>query len=177
VTNPNGPDLIDCREFSAAIASQLDQDLELARVTDLPVLISGSPDASRAIACELDRQSRSPKGAVEVVDCREVGAVRTLRCLVRPEDGRADAGVRARILLLQEVQALDPADQAELEREIEEIQSRRTRPIRLLASSSAPLFDRVVDQLFSERLFYRLNLIHVVVPPNHRFAGEPGAVR
>ena len=158
------------------LTSQLEYDLELATTTDLPVLISGSPSASRAIACELDRKSRSPKGTVEVVDCREGGALNALHALVQPAEGRSEMRQRARILLLEEVHALDPGDQALLEREIEDIRSCPGCPVRILASSSTPLFDRVVDQLFSERLFYRLNLIHVVVPTGgHRFGGEEGA--
>jgi DNA-binding NtrC family response regulator len=49
---------------------------------------------------------------------------------------------------------------------------RPVRPLRIVASSSARLFDRVVDQLFSERLYYRLNVIHVVVPPSRLIAEE-----
>jgi Sigma-54 interaction domain len=161
----------DCLRVDGAEISQMAWDLRLATVTDLPVLISGTPAASREIACELDRQSCSPKGAVAVVDCRERGALGALHSLahdtIDPEDAAA-----VRILLLQEVHALDPADQALLEKEIEELRMRPIRPLRIVASSSARLFDRVVDQLFSERLYYRLNLIHVVVPPGRMITEE-----
>ena len=172
MTNPDESDRIDQRNADDVIASELTRDLELATETDLPVLISGSPSASRAFARELYRKCRAPKGSVEVVDCREGAALSTLHDLMRPADGVADARARARILLLEEVHALGPTDQALLEQEIEDMRTRPACPVRILASSSAPLFDRVVDQLFSERLFYRLNLIHVVVPAGHRFAGE-----
>jgi len=146
-------------------ASHLASDLRLAAVTDLPVLLSGSPAACRKIAWELDRRNRDPRGAVEVVDCRQAGALGALQGVTRREASHADTE-RASILLLQEVHALNPTDQALLEKEIEEIRMRPNRAVRILASSSAPLFDRVVDQLFSERLYYRLNVIHVVVPPD-----------
>ena len=137
-------------------------DLRLAAVTDLPVLLSGSPQACRELALELDRRSSGPRRAVEVVDCREAGAVAALTGLVRRE---AHEGTQASVLL-QEVHALDLADQALLEKEIEEVRTHPRHPVRILASSSAPLFERVMDQLFSERLFYRLNMIHVVVGSN-----------
>jgi transcriptional regulator of acetoin/glycerol metabolism len=151
--------------------AQMARDLRLATVTDLPVLISGTPAASREIACELDRQSRSPKGAVAVVDCRERGALGALQSLTHDPIDPDDAAA-VRILLLQEVHALDPVDQALLEKEIEELRMRPGRPLRILASSSAPLFDRVVDQLFSERLYYRLNVIHLIVPPRRLISEE-----
>ena len=40
--------------------------------------------------------------------------------------------------------------------------ARRNSGLRIMASSSAPLFDRVRDGLFDERLYYRLNVIHMV---------------
>jgi hypothetical protein len=144
--------------------SHLKRDLQLVAVTDLPVLISGSPAASREIACELDRQVGTHRGTVQVVDCRQEGA---LRALTRLTDGGMDTQPpRSRILLLQEVHALQPGDQILLEREIERMRLGPRPVVRILASSSVQLFDRVVDHLFSERLYYRLNVIHVVVPPD-----------
>ena len=153
-------------DWTLAGASHLASDLRLAAVTDMPVLLSGSPSACRKIAWELDRRSRDPRGAVEVVDCRQAGALGAFRGLTRREASLADAR-RAPILLLQEVHALNPMDQALLEKEIEEVRMRPNHTVRILASSSAQLFDRVVDQLFSERLYYRLNVIHVIVPPDN----------
>jgi transcriptional regulator of acetoin/glycerol metabolism len=153
-------------DWTLAGASHLASDLRLAAVTDMPVLLSGSPAACRKIAWELDRRSRDPRGAVEVVDCRQAGALGTLQGLTRRQASVADAE-RASILLLQEVHALNPTDQALLEKELEEVRMRPNRTVRILASSSAQLFDRVVDQLFSERLYYRLNVIHVIVPPDN----------
>ena len=55
-----------------------------------------------------------------------------------------------------------------LTRKLEEIGRPTFGVRRILASSSVPLFDRVVDQLFSEPLYYRLNVIHIVISPNQR---------
>jgi DNA-binding NtrC family response regulator len=149
-------------DWTGAAAAHMATDLRLAAVTDLPVLLSGTPAECQEIARELDRWSGGPRRAVEVVDCRLAGAVAALTGLVRRE--AEHQGTQASVLL-QEVHALDLADQALLEKEIEEVRTHPHHPIRILASSSAPLFERVMDQLFSERLFYRLNMIHVVVTP------------
>ena len=67
------------------------------------------------------------------------------------------------ILLLQEVHALNLHEQAQFERRLAEWRvCRRNSGLRIMASSSAPLFDRVRDGLFDERLYYRLNVIHMV---------------
>jgi DNA-binding NtrC family response regulator len=67
------------------------------------------------------------------------------------------------ILLLQEVHVLNRTEQAQFERRLAEWRlSRRSSRVRVMASSSAPLFDRVKEGSFDERLYYRLNVIHVV---------------
>ena len=162
--------LVECSKPASDVPAA-DDDLQLAANVDVPVLISGPPTASRNIACELDRRSQSPAGSVEVVDCRKRGALAALR--LRTTKKRCDAA-RARILLLEEVHALSPVDQAVLARQLEAQQARSAAPVRILASSSVPLFERVVDQLFNERLFYRLNVIHIVVPLG-RGSADPAA--
>jgi DNA-binding NtrC family response regulator len=143
--------------------SPMERDLRLAAVTDLPVLISGPPRASREIASRLDRRTGETRRTVEVVDCRQEGALRALSRLTGVVPDAEPS--RGRILLLQEVHALTMTDQILLEREIERMRLGPNPVVRILASSSVELFDRVVDHLFSERLYYRLNIIHLVVPP------------
>jgi transcriptional regulator of aromatic amino acid metabolism len=144
---------------SAALAPE--EDISLAARVDVPVLISGPAAACQELACELDRRSTSPVGTVEVIDCRSENALRGLA----PEEERS-APSDARILLLQEVHALSPDDQLRLTRELDPEGRATWAGKRILASSSVPLFDRVVDQLFDENLFYRLNVIHIVVYPD-----------
>lgn len=137
-----------------------EEDISLAALLDVPVLITGPAADCRELACELDRRSPSPVGAVEVIDCRTEDALKALG--PQEETVRSDA----KILLLQDVQALSPIDQLRLTRELDQI-GRATLPgRRILASSSVPLFDRVIDQLFDENLYYRLNVIHIVIRPN-----------
>ena len=138
-----------------------EEDISLAALLDVPVLITGPEADCRELACELDRRSTSPVGAVEVIDCRTENALKALGS----EEEKAVQN-DAKILLLQEVHALSPDDQLRLTRELDHA-GRRTcgGGRRILASSSVPLFDRVIDQLFDENLFYRLNVIHIVIHP------------
>jgi DNA-binding NtrC family response regulator len=139
-----------------------EEDISLAALLDVPVLITGPEADCRELACELDRRSTSPVGAVEVIDCRTENALKALES----EEEKAVQN-DAKILLLQEVHALSPDDQLRLTRELDHV-GRTTcgGGRRILASSSVPLFDRVIDQLFDENLFYRLNVIHIVIHPN-----------
>jgi transcriptional regulator of aromatic amino acid metabolism len=143
---------------SGMLASE--EDISLAALVDVPVLITGPAAACRELACELDRRSTSPVGAVEVIDCLRENA---LGALEPEKDTTSNA---AKILLLQEVHALSPRDQLRLARELDHLGRATSVGKRILASSSIPLFDRVVDQLFDEDLYYRLNVIHIVIHPN-----------
>lgn len=135
----------------------IEEDINLAALVDVPVLITGPAADCRELACELDRRSTSPAGEVEVIDCRIQNPLTALEQVLSNNP---------KILLLQEVQALSPDDQLRLTRELDEIGRPTTKSRRILASSSIPLFDRVVDQLFNEHLYYRLNVIHIVIPGN-----------
>jgi transcriptional regulator of acetoin/glycerol metabolism len=143
----------------AALAPE--EDISLAALVDVPVLITGPAAACRELACELDRRSASPVGAVEVIDCQAENALGALE----PEQESPEPD-EAKILLLQEVHALSPGDQLRLTRQLEHLSQTACSGRRILASSSISLFDRVVDQLFNEDLYYRLNVIHIVIHPN-----------
>lgn len=148
-------------EAQPAIASAVtavQPDIELAAASLMPLLISADPVASRAIAVELDRYATSGRGDVDVVDCRQAGVL----------GARLPAGRRAghSVLLLQEVHALSRDDQTLLEQQLEsELLQPPASRIRVVSSSSASLYDQVLEARFPERLYYLLNMIHIVVPP------------
>ena len=128
----------------------------------MPVLITGGPEQGREIACAIDRHSRTPNGSVDVIDCRRFGALRMV--MSHAARHAANGSVRASILLLQEVHALNLDEQAEFEHRLVELRiSRRNSGLRIMASSSAPLFERVQDGSFDERLYYRLNVIQMAI--------------
>ena len=66
-------------------------------------------------------------------------------------------------LLLREVHALGEAEQAEIARVVGGPDSPRVNTPRIISTSSVSLFDRVRKGAFDERLFYRLNVMHIVV--------------
>jgi transcriptional regulator of acetoin/glycerol metabolism len=143
------------------VPPQLLEEIRAAARSHVPVLITGAPRDSQEIACAIDRQSRSPRGAVEVVDCRQDGALS--RVMHYAATGQR-AERPAAILLLQEVQALSPGDQARVDGSLAALRTGAPADrVRIMASSSAPLFDLVQGGAFDERLFYRLNVIHMVV--------------
>ena len=150
----------DCDGDGPLVPHRLEEDIGCAARSDVPVLITAHPDEGREIACAIDRRSPSPGGTVEVVDCRQRGALRRSLMLA----GRSTQNPRASILLLQEVHALTPHEQAEVDSRLAELRTiQRNTPFRIMASSSAPLFERVREGAFDERLYYRLAVIHLVV--------------
>lgn len=152
----------DCHGNGLRIPPGLEEDIGCAARSHVPVLITGDPDEGREIACAIDRRSPAPKGRVEVVDCRQNGAFGRVMAST-PGTAGASNGHRSSILLLQEVHALSLEEQAEFEDRLEELRVSRRNGVRIIASSSAPLFERVLEGSFDERLYYRLNVIHMVV--------------
>jgi DNA-binding NtrC family response regulator len=152
----------ECQPDDAHVAPQLEEDIRCAARSGVPVLITGHPDAGREIACAIDRRSAAPRGAVEVVDCRKRGAV-THAMAYAPRERAPDARSGS-ILLLQEIHALSPNEQEQIDCRLAELRSSEPESaVRIIASSSAPLFDRVLEGSFDERLYYRLAVIHMVV--------------
>jgi transcriptional regulator of acetoin/glycerol metabolism len=151
------------KDLSGQVPVSLADDIGCAARSDVPVLITGGPDQSREIAFAIDRRSHATNGSVDVIDCRSLGAL--ARVISHPSwSSAANGATHDSILLLQEVHALNLHEQALFEHRLAEWRvSRRNSGLRIMASSSAPLFDRVRDGLFDERLYYRLNVIHMVV--------------
>ncbi len=145
--------------------SAWDADMEVAATRSVPVLISAGPAESQEIASQLSRRSRSPWPVLKVVDCRQADAAGALQAL-----GQRTRSDPPEVLLLQEVYALSRADQVILERGLEEtlLHAEPSSPVRVLASSSVPLFDRVVRLAFRRRLYYMLNMIHLELPAGVR---------
>ena len=164
MTGDDDPGLMEaeCQEESLQVPGDLALEIGCAARTDVPVLITGRPEEVREIACAIDRFSARPKGTVEVVDCRERGALGRVLAFT-PRDPSQSHGERASIVLLQEVHALSPNEQAQFEHRLAETRASPRPAVRFIASSSTPLFERVLEGSFDERLYYRLNVIHMIV--------------
>ena len=160
--NDNGVLEQECGNEDPNLAPRLDEEIGCAARSHVPVLITGAPEEGREIACAIDRRSTAPRGSVEVVDCRQSGAIS--KVMSYTPDRSASHADRSSILLLQEVHALTPHEQEQVDRRLAELRaSRREAGLRIIASSSAPLFERVREGAFDEQLFYRLNVIHMIV--------------
>lgn len=152
----------DCGTDGYDVPRRLAEEIGCAARSDMPVLITGGPEQGREIACAIDRYSRTPKGAVEVVDCRKRGAFAKAMSL-SPADPSQGGNGRPSTLLLQEVHALTPPEQAEFDDRLEQLRiTRNGQRLRIVASSSRPLFERVLEGSFDERLYYRLAIIQMV---------------
>ena len=164
MTAEDDPTLVetDCKHEQIQVPADLALEIGCAARTNVPVLITGGPEEGREIACAIDRISARPKGIVEVVDCRERGALGRVLAFSPREAAQASTD-RESIVLLQEVHALSPKEQAQFEDRLAETRRSACPPVRFMASSSAPLFDRVLAGSFDERLYYRLNVIHMIV--------------
>ena len=149
----------DSGHLQSRLPARLAEEIRRAARGDLPVLITGDPSQAWEIACAIDRKSRRPKGVVEVVDCRRFGALElVLAHADRPRNGAGS------ILLLQEIQVLSLDEQARFEHCLAELRlSRRNSGLRIIVSSSTPLFERVQEGSFDDRLYYRLNVIQMIV--------------
>jgi DNA-binding NtrC family response regulator len=153
----------DCGKNEPDVPLRLAEEIGCAARSDVPVLISGAPEDGREIACAIDRHSPVPKGRVEVVDCRKDGALSRVLSHSPRGQGAPEAG-QSSIVLLQEVHELSLPEQEQVDQRLDELRvSRRSEGIRIIASSSAPLFERVLEGSFLERLYYRLNVIHMVI--------------
>ena len=139
---------------------QLAFDIHVAAQTRAPVLISAPASCAENVARAIAAYSSAwtPPELV-VCDCSE-----------GIDLAAAVASARARgidpdkvTLLLREVHALGEAEQAEIARVVGGPDGPRLIAPRIISTSSVSLFDRVRTGAFNERLFYRLNVMHIVV--------------
>ena len=139
----------------------VDIDFALAGQGGTCVLLTAPPGTALLAAREIVSRSGLRRTGIDVVDCHTADpvALRTALCEHLLAPVRPDSSA----LLIREVQALATADQALLANLLETLKYGSANRRRVFASSSVSLFDRVKAGTFDERLFYRLNIIHVIV--------------
>jgi DNA-binding NtrC family response regulator len=150
-----------------------DFDFTSAVRSDACVLLTGKDKAVRAVAGRIHSLSGGRQGPFTIVDCggpeeiveRALFGVPAETGSSTPREPRprlAQAGT----VLLQDVERLGPHVQSRL---ADRLVGLRGKPMpgssrcRLMASTSEPLLPRVLDGTFDDRLFYRLNVIHLVI--------------
>lgn len=134
--------------------TMVETEIELARQSRGPVLITAPPDRALAIAEAI--AAGGTRGTPRMVECDGAAIVSAARG-DRPESGTTDKAVA---LVVREVYALSETEQEALMRLLDPGNAIRHR--RIIASSSVCLFDRVRRGTFDKTLFYRLNMIHIV---------------
>ena len=157
------------------VAPITDLDLSHAVQSDACVLFTGKHETAEALARQLHALSGWRDGPFVVVDCALPDAAPRLLQLLDVEKPEVPSGTswptlaQSGTVFLREVGELDPTLQLRLS---ERLAALRTRPVytsrmrrRVISSSSIPLESRVQNGTFDARLFYRLNVIHMVISP------------
>lgn len=156
---------------------------ERVAATDANVLVTGESGAGKeALAAFIHAQSRRAHQAFVKIDCATLPADLLEAELFGYErgaftgaseakPGRLEAAHRG-TLVLDEIAHLPLDAQAKLlrvieQREFERLGGRKTISVdaRLIALTNADLKNAVERRAFRDDLFYRLNVVHILVPP------------
>jgi two-component system, NtrC family, response regulator AtoC len=167
---------------SGGVAALRDE-MELCSRTDAKVLITADSGVDRALIARTihDRSVRSARRFTRV-NCADASESVLEARIFGQSAGRHSEPARSRAgaielahggtVFLNEVGDLSPRLQALLLGYLETGDVRRVGSVdaravnaRVIAATSRTLADRVRSGWFREDLFYRLNLIHIVVPP------------
>ena len=144
-------------------AKAFEDDITLAAMSLAPVLITAPPtDALRIVRAIAARERRGHVREVLTCDAAAgddvIGAIAANRLRIATDHGTA-------ILWVGEVHALKSRDQFALMKLLAYPSTGRGGDVpRIAASSSVDLCDCIAKGTFDRRLFYRLNIIHIVVP-------------
>jgi transcriptional regulator of acetoin/glycerol metabolism len=166
VTGPDAAASLGTRERKAN--EHIDLDIEVAVGSDLAVLISGGEPVSRgALARRIHRESRGLDAPFTILSPQTLGRLSTpaLDRRLAPNTTDPIAGT----LLIEEIGDWSLSEQTAL-MEFLEMTSRRAdtaiaaRSTRLISGTDYWLLDLVATKQFREDLFYRLNVIHLVLP-------------
>jgi DNA-binding NtrC family response regulator len=163
------------------------QDVACAIRCDARVLITGeSGFGIRALARLIHRNGRRSGGRFLAIDCAAFTDIRLEAKLfgrARAQGHGRDRDTRGFLeqahggtLFMANIGAIGPALQARLVKFLEHGEIRRagadlahTRAdVRVIASADRRLFEQTESRTFREDLYYRLNVLHLVMPPMRR---------
>src|SRR5262245_36319237 len=157
-------EILHSADFPDGWTQQLHADIAVAASHAIPVLITAPMPCAQAIVQAIV-SSHLLVDTPEIVSY-EVGTGELADALA---EGRRVAARHGRtILWLKEVHRLESEAQRSLMGEMTEEMS-GDDALQIIASSTAQLFDYVSAGEFDAGLFYRLNTIHIVVPPEGSF--------
>jgi two-component system, NtrC family, response regulator AtoC len=155
------------------------QDLQLAAGCDAPVLITAdSTCTAERIALWIHRQSERRDAPFLVVDAalRELQSALfdALRSVLTTNDAADTLVTTARggTLFMPHIEEMSPAMQVTLLRFMELPEMRSRVRLRLIAATDQRAYERVHAGYFREDLFYRLNVIHIAMPPADLYGSQ-----
>ena len=154
-------------EHSEARDLVRDLDLEVIgrSAADVCILLTGSSGAARELARCIHGMGRGRTGRFRVVNCGWPESLLESHLFHALRPGSTGT------LFLEEVGRLSFDLQGRLLETLDgRVDPRGPRPprSRVIACTSEPLYQRALEGIFNERLLYRLNVIHLVVPPDER---------
>src|SRR5262245_33381504 len=139
---------------------QLERDLTWACKCEVNVLISGEQGAGKkAFACRIHRGAcRNSRSLILAGGSNGSDTVVTLAAQLAQatSDGT---------ILLDHPERMAPPLQLQLLEFVERRKNRDEDAVRFLTVTRDDVFERVANRQFSDALFYRLNTIHLVIPP------------
>jgi len=135
--------------------STLLEDVDAAAQSDVNVLITAERSAGRNVVAQLIHlQSRRGSGPLVTLDCAAG--------LRREHFARLEMA-RGGTIFIDHVDEMTPEMQAQLMHFLET--DRDSLDVRVIASTDRGLLERAAAGGFREDLYYRLNVIHVLIPP------------
>lgn len=156
-------EILNSADFQGGWTKNLHADIAVAVNHATPVLITAPLPCAQAIVQAIVSSHyhvETPEMLSHEVGEGDLADALAEARRVAARDGRA-------ILWLKEVHRLETAAQQSLMGEMtEEVEDREM--LQIIASSTTDLYQYVRSGAFDARLFYRLNTIHIVVPPEGR---------
>jgi DNA-binding NtrC family response regulator len=153
--------------------NRFEDDIHLAVRSAAPVLLTGSAPATQALAYRIHSSSGWRHGPFLTINCAssDPGLEHALFEALFPTDLRSEQTrpilqlAQPGSVLLREVGCLSRAIQLRLADSLGEMAAVRSpgrAARRVIASSTEPLLPRVDGGSFDDRLYYRLNVIHLM---------------
>lgn len=151
------------------LAPDLERDIDCAARSRAPVLITATDDTSTWLAELICQRSGAPPDTIVEIDASEdpEEAEQELRRRAAPRQ------VSARPVTLL-IKGLHRSERFVQRRLRELLSAEGTDRPRIIAASAANLLDEVRSGAFDELLFYRLNVLHLVVDGSEARAGDEG---
>ncbi len=127
-------------------------DLQCALTNTSPVLITGPSELAEEVAGRIHRYGLNGRGAFLTIDCARTHAPEQLEVVFETAAPRGT-------VFLRDVDRLAPALQMALYVRMSPL------GVRVIAATSESLLSAAAMGTFDERLFYRLNQIHLIASP------------